>query len=61
MTDTRISIEAALLDSEGDPGEEVQDALDAVAEFALLECEMTQEAFLDMAQKAWRTAEKEHG
>lgn len=59
VTDTHTSIEAVLLNSEGDPYEEIQAALDATAAFALLECECTKEGFLQAAEKAWRKAEKE--
>lgn len=47
-------VEAALLNSQGEPRIEVQAALEAVARFARLACEGIGEgAFLQMAQQAW--------
>lgn len=52
------SVEAVLLDSSGDPADEIQHALDAVATFAKLECEMTLEAFQQAAERAYKNAKE---
>ena len=56
MIDTAKAIEAVLLDSEGDPGDEIEAAMEALAVFACVECEMTEEAFVDLALKSYRFA-----
>ncbi len=56
-SETEASVEALLMNSEKAPETEIQAALNAVAEFALLECELIREGFLDMARKAWTRAQ----
>lgn len=51
-------VQAALLNSESEPKEEVQRALEAVAEFAFLECSMGQSEFERRAKLAYQTALK---
>ncbi len=51
-------IKAILHDSEDDPEETIAEALNAIAEFALLECEVTEEGWEVMTDDAWRAAEK---
>ena len=58
-TKTFTEIEATLLNSEGPPGIEIQEGLNAIARFALLECETTEESFLQMARIALEAARKQ--
>jgi len=44
--------------SEGDAYEETHSAMKAVAEFASLECEFSEEGFLDLARKVWLEAQE---
>lgn len=53
---TKDLVEAVLLNSEGDPGEEVQAALNALVYFALGECEATTESLQHMLQIAFKAA-----
>ena len=47
----REEVEAVLLHSEGDPEEEVGEALYAVVKFAMLECGYTRTGLEDLFQK----------
>lgn len=53
---TKDLVEAVLLNSQGEPGEEAQTALNALVYFALGECEATSESLQDMLQEALRIA-----
>lgn len=53
MSDVKTEVEAALLNSEREPQAEVQAALEAVARFARLECQVGEGVFLQMAAQAW--------
>jgi hypothetical protein len=52
------AVEAALLNSSGDPNDEVFDALEAVAGFSFLEVDMTETQFMDMAREAWKVVQE---
>ncbi len=58
--DTYTLVQAAMLDADDEPEEEIKAALTAVATFALDECEMTREGFLHLAEKAWKKAEDDY-
>lgn len=45
-------IEAVLLNSEGEPEQEIQKAFFALVKFAMMECEMTREGLRDMLDEA---------
>jgi 6-pyruvoyl-tetrahydropterin synthase len=53
-------VQAALLNSSGDPKEEVQQALEAVATFAVIECEMRLAEFEQRAMSAYHAALKKY-
>jgi hypothetical protein len=57
MNDVYESVEATLLDSEGEPTEEVEAALEAVAAFVHEELEMSLGDFLSLATEAWRVTQ----
>jgi hypothetical protein len=57
-SDVFEQVEAALLDSQGDPKREVDNALGAVAKFAVIECEISLTDFLKRAEAAYREALK---
>lgn len=59
MSDVHQEVEAALLNSQGDPIDEVQTALNAVAHFAHTEAECGELKFLEMARQAWLQAQSE--
>ena len=48
------TVQAALLDSQDEPEKEVDNALDAVAKFAVIECEMSATRFLEHCEAAYR-------
>ena len=50
--DVYVEVQAALLNSSGDPGEELEEAIRALVEFAVLECEATPEALHQMIDRA---------
>ena len=52
MNDVREAVQAALLNSEGDPEEEVRAAVATLVEFALVNCEMTPEGLRQMVNEA---------
>lgn len=51
-------VQAALLNSEGDPGEELMAALEAVAYFGMVECEVEPEGLADLLRKAITAAQE---
>lgn len=61
MSDVREEVEAALLNSSGDPLTEVGEALQAAARSAFLGFGITEYGFLSMAQKRFRDMLEEQG
>lgn len=55
---TFTEVQAVLLNSEGNPHEEVIAALESIAEFAYTECELNQDQFAAYAYQAWLRATK---
>ncbi len=53
--DTFERIQAILLNSEGNPREEVQQAVDAVVSFAAIECDMPLDDILELVRKSFDT------
>lgn len=55
-SDVTAGVEAVLLNSEGDPKLELFRALEAVAAFAVIECEISYSEFEALAAKAYSSA-----
>jgi hypothetical protein len=54
MSQVRQEVEAALLNSEDDPEQEILAALQGVVRFAKLECETTDQGLRDLLEQAFK-------
>lgn len=51
-------VEAAILNSTGEPKEELRAALKALAKFGFTECDLTADSFVQMAEEAYLQVEQ---
>lgn len=59
MSDIYVEVQAALLNSSGEPEDEIKEAMRAVVEFALLECEATPEHLHQLVDQLVKRVERE--
>lgn len=59
VSSVREEVEAALLNSQGDPGQETRNALLAVIKFAIFECNATERQFQMLVAQVYGQIEEE--